>query len=148
MISRSPIASGYLTITGRIKELIIRGGQNIAPAEIEEVVVRHPQVQDCAVVGHEARDARRGAVSVRGGAGRRVGRGGAAGSLQDAFVRLQDPGGHASRRRNSRAPGPGKIMRFKLVEALDAATLSGLRPVQSTDRGPSAPNDFGSYARR
>ena len=30
-------AAGYLTITGRIKELIIRGGQNIAPAEIEEV---------------------------------------------------------------------------------------------------------------
>jgi len=43
--------SGYLTITGRIKELIIRGGQNIAPAEIEEVVIRHPQVTDCAVVG-------------------------------------------------------------------------------------------------
>jgi acyl-CoA synthetase (AMP-forming)/AMP-acid ligase II len=48
--------SGYLTITGRIKELVIRGGQNIAPAEIEEVVVRHPQVRDCAVAGikHEA----------------------------------------------------------------------------------------------
>lgn len=43
--------NGYLTITGRIKELIIRGGQNIAPAEIEEVVVQHPQVVDCAVVG-------------------------------------------------------------------------------------------------
>ena len=44
-------ANGFLTITGRIKELIIRGGQNIAPAEIEEVVVLHPQVIDCAVVG-------------------------------------------------------------------------------------------------
>jgi acyl-CoA synthetase (AMP-forming)/AMP-acid ligase II len=43
--------NGYLTITGRIKELIIRGGQNIAPAEIEEVVARHHQVIDCAVVG-------------------------------------------------------------------------------------------------
>jgi long-chain acyl-CoA synthetase len=43
--------NGYLTITGRIKELIIRGGQNIAPAEIEEVVIRHSQVIDCAVVG-------------------------------------------------------------------------------------------------
>jgi long-chain acyl-CoA synthetase len=42
---------GYLTITGRIKELIIRGGQNIAPAEIEEVAIRHHQVIDCAVVG-------------------------------------------------------------------------------------------------
>ena len=43
--------NGYLTITGRIKELIIRGGQNIAPAEIEEVAILHPQVIDCAVVG-------------------------------------------------------------------------------------------------
>ena len=43
--------NGYLTITGRIKELIIRGGQNIAPAEIEEVVILHPEVIDCAVVG-------------------------------------------------------------------------------------------------
>ncbi len=43
--------NGFLTITGRIKELIIRGGQNIAPAEIEEVAVQHPQVLDCAVVG-------------------------------------------------------------------------------------------------
>ncbi|MDB5605642.1 MAG: long-chain fatty acid--CoA ligase [Bradyrhizobium sp.] len=43
--------NGYLTITGRIKELIIRGGQNIAPAEIEEVAILHPAVIDCAVVG-------------------------------------------------------------------------------------------------
>jgi len=43
--------NGYLTITGRIKELIIRGGQNIAPAEVEEVAIRHHQVIDCAVVG-------------------------------------------------------------------------------------------------
>lgn len=43
--------NGFLTITGRIKELIIRGGQNIAPAEIEEVVILHPEVVDCAVVG-------------------------------------------------------------------------------------------------
>jgi long-chain acyl-CoA synthetase len=42
---------GFLTITGRLKELIIRGGQNIAPAEIEEVVNTHPAVLDCAVVG-------------------------------------------------------------------------------------------------
>ena len=43
--------NGFLTITGRLKELIIRGGQNIAPAEIEEVVNTHPLVLDCAVVG-------------------------------------------------------------------------------------------------
>ena len=43
--------NGFLTITGRLKELIIRGGQNIAPAEIEEVVNTHEAVLDCAVVG-------------------------------------------------------------------------------------------------
>jgi acyl-CoA synthetase (AMP-forming)/AMP-acid ligase II len=43
--------NGFLTITGRLKELIIRGGQNIAPAEIEEVVNAHEAVLDCAVVG-------------------------------------------------------------------------------------------------
>jgi long-chain acyl-CoA synthetase len=44
-------ANGFLTITGRLKELIIRGGQNIAPAEIEEVVNTFTPVLDCAVVG-------------------------------------------------------------------------------------------------
>ena len=43
--------NNFLTITGRLKELIIRGGQNIAPAEIEEVVNTYAPVLDCAVVG-------------------------------------------------------------------------------------------------
>lgn len=42
---------GYLTIVGRKKEIIIRGGLNIAPREIEEVVALHPDVFDVAVVG-------------------------------------------------------------------------------------------------
>ena len=44
-------ANGFLTITGRVKELIIRGGQNIAPAEVEEAVRSHAAVLDCAVIG-------------------------------------------------------------------------------------------------
>ncbi|MDQ2802869.1 MAG: acyl--CoA ligase [Pseudomonadota bacterium] len=43
--------NGFLTITGRLKELIIRGGQNIAPAEVEQVVTAYAPVLDCAVVG-------------------------------------------------------------------------------------------------
>lgn len=43
--------NGFLTITGRLKELIIRGGQNIAPAEVEEVVATFAGVMDAAVVG-------------------------------------------------------------------------------------------------
>ncbi|MEY4377194.1 MAG: hypothetical protein RJB26_1744 [Pseudomonadota bacterium] len=44
-------ANGFLTITGRVKELIIRGGQNIAPAEVEDAVRAHAAVLDCAVIG-------------------------------------------------------------------------------------------------
>lgn len=43
--------NGFLTITGRLKELVIRGGQNISPAEVEEALLEHPAVRDAAVVG-------------------------------------------------------------------------------------------------
>jgi long-chain acyl-CoA synthetase len=42
---------GFFFITGRIKELIIKGGENIAPREIDEVLLRHPAVLDAAAVG-------------------------------------------------------------------------------------------------
>lgn len=42
---------GYLKIVGRKKEMIIRGGANIYPREIEEVLFQHPKVLDAAVVG-------------------------------------------------------------------------------------------------
>ncbi|MEO5794483.1 MAG: AMP-binding protein [Rhodoferax sp.] len=42
---------GYVNIVGRIKDLVIRGGENIYPREIEEFLYRHPQVQDVQVVG-------------------------------------------------------------------------------------------------
>lgn len=42
---------GYFYIAGRKKELIIRGGQNIYPREIEEVIVKMPQVREVAVIG-------------------------------------------------------------------------------------------------
>jgi acyl-CoA synthetase (AMP-forming)/AMP-acid ligase II len=44
-------AKGYLKIVGRKKEMIIRGGANIYPREIEEVLYQHPKVRDAAVVG-------------------------------------------------------------------------------------------------
>ncbi len=42
---------GFFFVTGRIKELIIKGGENIAPREIDEVLLRHPAVRDAAAVG-------------------------------------------------------------------------------------------------
>ena len=44
-------AEGYVNIVGRIKDMVIRGGENIYPREIEEFLYRHPDVQDVQVVG-------------------------------------------------------------------------------------------------
>lgn len=42
---------GYLFITDRVKDMIVSGGVNIYPAEIEAAIIRHPAVQDVAVIG-------------------------------------------------------------------------------------------------
>ena len=44
-------ADGFYFITGRLKELIIKGGENIAPREIDEALMRHPAVLEAAAVG-------------------------------------------------------------------------------------------------
>jgi acyl-CoA synthetase (AMP-forming)/AMP-acid ligase II len=46
-------AEGFLTIKDRSKDLIISGGANIYPREIEEVLLRHPAVAECSVVGRQ-----------------------------------------------------------------------------------------------
>ena len=53
---------GYLSIVGRLKEMIIRGGENIYPKEIEDALVEHPAVLEAAVIG--APDATWGEVVV------------------------------------------------------------------------------------
>jgi fatty-acyl-CoA synthase len=44
-------AEGYVNIVGRIKDLIIRGGENVYPREVEEFLYTHPQVLDAQVIG-------------------------------------------------------------------------------------------------
>jgi acyl-CoA synthetase (AMP-forming)/AMP-acid ligase II len=44
-------ADGYLSITGRIKDVIIRAGENLSPQQIEAVLAQHPAVRACCVVG-------------------------------------------------------------------------------------------------
>jgi long-chain acyl-CoA synthetase len=115
--------NGFLTITGRLKELIIRGGQNIAPAEIEEVVNQFDGVVDCAVVGIAHTHLgevpalfvvpRSGGVSVEG----------------EAI--LEHCRGHLSSYKIPSAvhfvneiprTGSGKIIRYKLRESLEASS--------------------------
>ena len=45
------LPNGYYKITGRIKDMVIRGGENIYPREIEEFLFTHPAVEQAAVVG-------------------------------------------------------------------------------------------------
>jgi long-chain acyl-CoA synthetase len=109
--------SGYLTITGRIKELIIRGGQNIAPAEIEELVLQYPNVTDCAVVA--ARHATLGEVPCLFIVAKP--------HELDVDALMQYLRAHLSSYKIPEVThfiaeiprtGSGKIMRYKLVEAL------------------------------
>ena len=44
-------AEGYCNIVGRVKDMLIRGGENVYPREIEEFLLRHPAVQDAQVFG-------------------------------------------------------------------------------------------------
>ena len=72
---------GYFFIVDRKKDLIIRGGYNVYPREIEEVLYEHPAVAEAAVIGIPHDSARRGGR--RGGraqAGRHGHAGGAAGA--------------------------------------------------------------------
>ena len=114
-------ANNFLTITGRLKELIIRGGQNIAPAEIEEVVNTFAPVLDCAVVG--APHAHLGEVPVLFVVARK-----------DATVETEALLGHCRTRLSAyKVPqtvhvikeiprtGSGKIIRYKLKELLAGA---------------------------
>ena len=44
-------AQGYVNIVGRLKDMVIRGGENVYPREVEEFLYRHPAVQDVQVIG-------------------------------------------------------------------------------------------------
>jgi len=119
---------GYCYIVGRLKDMIIRGGENIYPREIEDVLFRHPQVADVAVVGLP--DDRWGEIIA-------------------AFVRA--PGGDgptvAELRQWTRQhlaahktpvewfrveefplTGSGKVQKFRLVEQWQAGTVTPLNP--------------------
>ncbi|MBO0712822.1 MAG: long-chain fatty acid--CoA ligase, partial [Acetobacteraceae bacterium] len=119
---------GYLTITGRIKELIIRGGENIYPAEVEQVLVEHPAVLDAAVVGrpHEALGEEVVAFIVRR-ARTEVDAGDVRAFLAERIASTKIP---TEMRLIDEIPrtGSGKILRHRLVEQLTQADPGSIRP--------------------
>ena len=103
---------------GRLKELIIRGGQNIAPAEIEEVVNTFEPVLDCAVVGapheHLGEVPALFVVPRAGQNGRK--RGAACSYCRSASFRLQGAACAVHLIAEIPRTGSGKIIRYKLKE--------------------------------
>ena len=112
---------GYLTVVGRKKEIIIRGGLNIAPREVEELLLRMPGVKAVAVVGlpHD----RLGEI----GCACVVPEAGAAITLEAVVAHL-DASGLAKYKQPERLElveaipmtSTGKIQKFRLVEAITA----------------------------
>ena len=91
---------GYVNIVGRIKDMIIRGGENVYPREIEEFLYTHPAIADVQVIGDPGRALRRGGLRLdRPPRRRRARRGGAEGLLPRRDRALQDPALRPLRRR-------------------------------------------------
>ncbi|MEZ5897059.1 MAG: AMP-binding protein [Parvularculaceae bacterium] len=118
-------ARGYCAITGRVKEMIIRGGENLFPAEIENAMLEHESVLEVAVIGVPCEKfGEQVACFMRGGRGRP-----GAGELR-AFIR--------ERLSPQKTPvywiwvdewpltGSGKIQKFKLAEAFDRGEFTVL----------------------
>jgi fatty-acyl-CoA synthase len=85
-------SGGYVNITGRLKDMVIRGGENISPREIEEYLHTHPDIQDVQVIG--VPDARLGEEIM-------------------AWIRLR-PGARPVTAADVEAYASGKLARYKI----------------------------------
>ena len=108
---------GYLRIVGRIKDMVIRGGENLYPREVEEFLYGHPDVADVQVVGVPGRALRRGADGVDRAA-RAAPRSTATRSPSTATGRSPATRSRATSRRVEEFPMTvtGKVQKFKLRE--------------------------------
>ena len=109
---------GYVRVHGRLKDMIIRGGENIYPKEIEDVLFTHPSVAEVAVIGVPDREW---------------------GEQVAAFVRTA-PGARASRRERAQRPGARASRALQ-----DAAPLAFRRGV-SAQRVGEDPEDRAARA--
>ncbi len=94
---------GYVHITGRLKDMVIRGGENISPREIEEFLHTHPAVEDVQVMG--VPDERVGEEVM-------------------AWVRASSEGAGAVRTADLRSSRVGKLAAFKIPRYVTSSTNS------------------------
>ncbi|MDB5425877.1 MAG: lcfB 4 [Phenylobacterium sp.] len=107
-------ARGYVKVTGRVKEMIIRGGENLFPAEIENVLLEHPDLIEVAVVG--APDERWGEIVVcflRLASGARLDRNALAAHCREHISPQKTPA-HWIEVQDWPLTGSGKIQKFVL----------------------------------
>ena len=114
-------ARGYVSITGRAKEMIIRGGENVYPAEIEDALRELPAVVDAAVVGVPSeRYGEECAAYVRLASGATLDRDEMAEQLRDRIARFKIPRYLEVVDEFPLTPS-GKVQKFKLRERFTAA---------------------------
>jgi fatty-acyl-CoA synthase len=120
---------GYLQVTGRIKDMIIRGGENIYATEIEQVLFTHPGVRDVAVLGLP--DPTWGEIVAAVLVPTHPGQLPAVTELHDLCRTQLAP--HKTPARwfgvtELPLTGSGKIQKFRLAEQIDGGELSELPP--------------------
>jgi fatty-acyl-CoA synthase len=112
-------ADGYVNITGRLKDMVIRGGENVSPREIEEYLHTHPDVRDVQIIG--VPDARLGEEIM-------------------AWIRLR-PGARPMTAADIRAYADGKLARYKIpryVRIVDDFPMTASGKVRKVDMRKAA----------
>jgi fatty-acyl-CoA synthase len=119
-------ARGYCTVEGRLKDLIIRGGENIYPRELEELLFRHPKVGEVAVIGipHE-RWGEEVAAFIRPAPGAHVDKEELIAYMRAALAPHKTPK-HWFVMDTFPLTGSGKIQKFKLREAWTKGELTAI----------------------
>ncbi len=119
-------ARGFCTIEGRLKDMIIRGGENIYPREIEDLLYRHPSVGEVAVLGlPEARWGEEVAAFIRPAAGQRVDKDELRAYVREHLAAHKAPR-HWFELQAFPLTGSGKIQKYRLREQWAAGELQAL----------------------
>lgn len=117
---------GYCTIEGRLKDMIIRGGENIYPRELEELLFAHPSVGEVAVVGlPDDRWGEEVAAFIRPAPGRRVDKNELFAYMRQHLAPYKTPR-HWFELDALPMTGPGKIQKYKLRQMSASGELTEL----------------------